>query len=70
MNLLRIKIHQLIEQLADEDLQSAWPVVYNLHCDSYMLKAIEQVKRSQQPWDILTQEEAIRQLMYFGSEIE
>ncbi|BAY33955.1 hypothetical protein NIES2107_58600 [Nostoc carneum NIES-2107] len=68
MNLLRMRIHHLIEQLADEDLPSTWTAIYNLHCDCYMLKAIEQAKRSQQPWDILTQEEAIRQLMYFGSE--
>ncbi|MBD2167954.1 hypothetical protein H6G04_26565 [Calothrix membranacea FACHB-236] len=68
MNLLRTRIHHLVDQLADEDLPSTWAAVYNLHCDCYMLKAIEQAKRSQQPWDILTQEEAIRQLMYFGSE--
>jgi hypothetical protein len=65
MNLLRTRIHHLIEQLDDEDLQSTWDVVHNLHCDFYMLKAIEQVKRSQQPWDILTQDEAIRLLMFF-----
>jgi hypothetical protein len=68
MNLLRTRIHHLIEQLAEEDLQNTWEVVHSLYCDSYMLKAIEQAKRSQQPWDILTQEEAIRHLMYFGSE--
>ncbi len=65
MNLLRTRIHHLIEQLDDEDLQRTWDVVHNLHCDFYMLKAIEQVKRSQQPWDILTQDEAIRLLMFF-----
>jgi hypothetical protein len=65
MNLLRMRIHHLIEQLADEDLQSTWSVVYTLYCDFYMLKAIEQVKRSQQPWDILTHEEAVRLLMFF-----
>ncbi|AFY31285.1 hypothetical protein [Calothrix sp. PCC 7507] len=65
MNLLRMRIHHLIEQLADEDLQSTWDIVYTLYCDFYMLKAIEQVKRSQQPWDILTHEEAVRLLMFF-----
>ncbi|MBW4560163.1 MAG: hypothetical protein KME32_03230 [Mojavia pulchra JT2-VF2] len=65
MNLLRTRIHHLIEQLSDEDLQETWNVVHNLHCDFYMLKAIEQVKRSQQPWDILTQDEALRLLMFF-----
>ncbi len=65
MNLLRVRIHHLIEQLADEDLESTWDIVYTLYCDFYMLKAIEQVKRSQQPWDILTHEEAVRLLMFF-----
>lgn len=65
MNLLRIRIHHLIEQLADEDLQSVWGVIETLYHDFYMLKAIEEVKRSQQPWDILTHDEAVRMLMYF-----
>ncbi|MFK0732678.1 MAG: hypothetical protein ACFKPT_29625 [Gloeotrichia echinulata GP01] len=65
MNLLRIRIHHLIEQLADEDLESVWTVVESLYYDFYMLKAIEEVKRSQQPWDILTHDEAVRMLMYF-----
>ncbi|WP_017653848.1 hypothetical protein [Fortiea contorta] len=65
MNLLRMRIHHLIEQVADEDLQSTWNIVYTLYCDFYMLKAIAQVKRSQQPWDILTHEEAMRLLMFF-----
>ncbi|TAF02443.1 MAG: hypothetical protein EAZ77_18900 [Nostocales cyanobacterium] len=64
MNLLRIRMHHLIEQIADEDLQSVWEVVQALHFDSYMLKAMEQVKSSQHPWDILTYEEAIRLLMF------
>jgi hypothetical protein len=64
MNLLRIRMHHLIEQIADEDMQSVWEVLQALHFDSYMLKAIEQVKRSQHPWDILTHEEAIRLLMF------
>ncbi|BCL37174.1 MULTISPECIES: hypothetical protein [Nostocaceae] len=64
MNLLRIRIHHLIEQLSDEELESVWHDIHALHCDFYMLDAIQQVKRSQQPWDILTQEEAIRMLMF------
>jgi hypothetical protein len=64
MNLFRIRMHHLIEQIADEDLQTAWEIVQALHFDSYMLKAIEQVKPSQHPWDILTHEEAIRLLMF------
>ncbi|MEA5513288.1 hypothetical protein [Nodularia sp. UHCC 0506] len=65
MNLLRIRIHHLIEQLDDEELQSAWNTLYALHCDSYMSQAIQQAKRMQQPWDILTHEEAMRMLAYF-----
>lgn len=65
MNLLRIRIHHLIEQLADDDLQEIWSVMHALYCDYYMLKAIEEVKRSQQPWDTLTHDEALRLLMFF-----
>jgi hypothetical protein len=65
MNLLRIRIHHLIEQLGDEELQGVWDATHTLHCDYYMLNAIQQVKQSQQPWDILTHEEAIRMLMFF-----
>ncbi|MBE9201003.1 MULTISPECIES: hypothetical protein [unclassified Nodularia (in: cyanobacteria)] len=65
MNLLRIRIHHLIEQLNDEELQSAWDAIHALHCDSYMSQAIQQVKQSQQPWDILTHEEAKLMLVYF-----
>ncbi len=65
MNLLRIRIHHLIEQLASDDLQEIWSVIHGLYCDFYMLKAIEEVKRSQQPWDSLTHDEALRLLMFF-----
>ncbi|MDB9375275.1 hypothetical protein [Nodularia sphaerocarpa] len=65
MNLLRIRIHHLIEQLDDEELQSIWDTLHALHCDSYMSQAIQQAKGLQQPWDILTHEEAMRMLVYF-----
>ncbi|MGH1394676.1 MAG: hypothetical protein ACRAVC_11665 [Trichormus sp.] len=64
MNLLRIRIHHLIEQLGDEELESVWNDIHALHCDFYMLRAIQQVKRSQQPWDILTHDEAVRMMMF------
>ncbi|AFZ57892.1 hypothetical protein H6G54_18975 [Anabaena cylindrica FACHB-243] len=64
MNLLRIRMHHLIEQLADEDLQNSWEFLQALHFDCYMLKSIEQVKPSQHPWDILTHDEAMRLLMF------
>ncbi|BAZ39115.1 hypothetical protein NIES4101_50670 [Calothrix sp. NIES-4101] len=59
MNVLRIQLHQLIEQMTDDELQLAWSTVYGLHCDDQVLKAIQEAKRSQQPWDTLTHEEAI-----------
>ena len=65
MNLLRLRMHHLIEQLADDDLQRIWDVLEALYFDCYMLQAIQQVKRSQQPWDILTHDEALRLLMFF-----
>jgi hypothetical protein len=60
MSALRTKFHQLIEQLTEEELLQAWDVVYELHCDVWLLQTIEEAKRSQQPWDTLTYEEAIR----------
>lgn len=57
-------MHHLIEQIADEDMQSVWEIVQALHFDSYMVNAMEQVKRSQHPWDILTHDEAVRLLMF------
>lgn len=62
--LLRQKIHKLIDGLNDEELEKIWGVVYTLHCDLYMMKAIEEVKYSQQPWNILSHEEAMRKLLF------
>ncbi len=64
MNLLRQKIHKLIDNLNDEELERVWDLLYALHCDLYMMKAIEQVKNSQQPWNVLSHEEAVRQLLF------
>jgi hypothetical protein len=65
MNLLKIRMHHLIEQLADEELYTAWNILQALHYDTYMLKAIEEFKELQQPWDMLTLDEATKQLMFF-----
>ena len=62
--MLRQKIHKLIDELTDEEIEQVWDVVYALHCDLYMMKAIEQTKNSQQPWNILSHEEAVRQLLF------
>ncbi len=64
MNLLRIRLHHLIEQLADEDLYVVWCAVQALHFDFYMLRAIAEVQGTQQPWDMLTHDEALKQLMF------
>ncbi|MEO1375260.1 MAG: hypothetical protein AAFW70_13255 [Cyanobacteria bacterium J06635_10] len=62
MENLRNKIHRLIEQLNEEELEKTWETVYSLRCDFYMKKAIQEVKDSQQPWDILTYDEALQYL--------
>jgi hypothetical protein len=64
MNLLRIRMHHLIEQISDDNLNAVWELVYALHADCYMLKAIEEGKRSQQPWDVLNHDEALKELMF------
>ncbi|BAZ14059.1 hypothetical protein NIES4071_58990 [Calothrix sp. NIES-4071] len=62
MSVLRPQLHKLIEQMTDDELQVVWSVVYALHCDYKVLKAIQSVKQLQQPWDTLTHEEAVRNL--------
>ncbi|NET01376.1 MAG: hypothetical protein F6K62_12680 [Sphaerospermopsis sp. SIO1G2] len=64
MNLLRIRTHHLIDQISDEELVRVWKLLQALHFDYFMLNSIKEVKSSQQPWDILNHEEAIRQLMF------
>jgi hypothetical protein len=64
MNLLRIRMHHLIEQLAEDELYTAWNIIQGLHYDFYMLKSIKESKELQQPWDMLTLEEATKQLMF------
>ncbi len=64
MNLLRIRIHLLIEQLTDDELEKVWSVVYALHCDCYVMKSIQEGKRLQQPWDTLTHEDALQLLIF------
>lgn len=62
MENLRKKIHRLIEQLSEDELEQTWETVHTLRCDFQMKKAIQEVKDSQQPWDFLTYEEAIQYL--------
>ncbi len=60
MGNLRNKIHRLIEQLNEDELEKTWEVVYTLRCDFQMKKAIQEVMDSQQPWDFLTHEQALQ----------
>jgi hypothetical protein len=62
MENLRNKIHQLIEQLNQDELEKTWEAVYTLHCDFQMKKAVQQAQICQQPWDFLTHDEALRYL--------
>jgi len=63
MNPLRDRIHQLIDQLSDEDLEGIWPILQVSYYDLYMLEAIQAAKHSLQPGDSLNYEEAC-QLLY------
>jgi hypothetical protein len=62
MELLRVKLYQLVGELEEDELQQVWNTVYDLHCNFRMLDAIQQVKRQAQPWDTLTHDEAVRYL--------
>lgn len=59
-DVLRNRLHQLVDKFADEELECAWEKLLGLYCDRMMLGAILAAKSSQQPWDILTHEEAVR----------
>ena len=59
---LRNKIHRLIEQLSEHELEKTREIVHTLRCDFQMIKAMQEVKDSQQPWDFLNDEEAVEYL--------
>lgn len=54
----RARIHDVIDELSDEDLVNLWSAIAEVYYDSYMLKAIQTAKRS--PGDSLTHEEALQ----------
>lgn len=62
MKALRVQVHQLIDQLTEEEIASFWSVLLNFYCDRYMLQAIQNSKASHNPGDTLTRDEAIRLL--------
>lgn len=72
-NLLRSRLQHLtdqlpslVEQLPNENLDDIWRVLQPLYYDLFMLKAIQESKRSHSPGDTLTRDEALR-LLYFLS---
>lgn len=64
LNRLSANLPNLIEELSDENLQSAWKVLQPLYYDLYMLRAIQESKQIVQPGETLTREEALR-LLHF-----
>ncbi len=62
---LSAQLPDLLEQISDENLEDAWRLLQQLYYDLYILKAIQESKRTFQPGDTLTQEEALRFLQFF-----
>ncbi|BAU11591.1 hypothetical protein LEP3755_20900 [Leptolyngbya sp. NIES-3755] len=62
MNFYRSRAHHLIDRLSDPELERFWTVLETAYCDFYMLRAIEDARRSHKPGDTLTREEAIQLL--------
>ena len=61
---LSAQLPDLLEQISDENLEDAWRLLQQLYYDLYILKAIQESKRTFQPGDTLTQEEAVRFLEF------
>lgn len=62
MTTSRKQLHDLIDRLTDEELDSALELMTTLYYDLFMLKAIQSAQRTLKPGDSLTAEEAIRAL--------
>jgi hypothetical protein len=62
MTHFRTRLHQLINQLSDDELNSLWLVLADFYNDAYMLRAIQSAKRCLTPGDTFTREEALRVL--------
>ncbi|MBD1837688.1 hypothetical protein H6F78_15415 [Coleofasciculus sp. FACHB-64] len=61
---LTAQLPDLIDQLADDNLDDAWKVLQQIYYDLYMLKAIQESKHTVQPGETLTREEALRMLHF------
>ena len=64
MNFFRKRLHHLVDQISEQDLEEACRLLHRLHEDSFMLKAIQESKDSLNPGDSLSYEAAL-QLLYF-----
>jgi hypothetical protein len=64
MDLFRDRLHLLIDQLSDEELQDMRSVLANLCYDLYMLRAIQAAKKSLKPGNTFTREEALEFLLF------
>jgi hypothetical protein len=62
MNLYRNRAHHLIDLMSDAELETFWSVLETAYCDVYMLKAISDGRRTHNPGDTLTREEAMQLL--------
>lgn len=67
MSSIRDRLHQLIDQLPEPELEKARGTLQTLYWDSVMVKAIEESKKTLTPGDILTLEEAIQALLSYDS---
>nr|WP_199314509.1 MULTISPECIES: hypothetical protein [unclassified Desertifilum] len=59
---MKDRVHHLIDQFNDEELEKVWEILQELYYDCYLLKAVQVAKESVQPGDTLTRDEAIRYL--------
>lgn len=62
MSFYRHRAHHLIDRLSDTELEMFWSVLEAAYFDAYILRAIEDGRRSHNPGDTLTREEAIQLL--------
>ncbi|MGL5080500.1 MAG: hypothetical protein ACRC8A_03350 [Microcoleaceae cyanobacterium] len=70
MTPLRKQLHQLVDRLSDEDLETAWGLLVTFYYDSSMLKAIQDAQATLRPGDSLTYEETIQVLFSnYGHEL-
>lgn len=58
----RARVHQVLDELSDENLAGLSPVIMEMYYDAYLLKAIQSAQRS--PGDSFTRDEALQFLSH------